>query len=126
MNHSGSPGIRAVDVWDVLITSITTVGSIGELLDDYASLECFEIAESVGAGVSYTPPANCVITGYEVTNALLKLQVQDYANNWRSSILVPTQDAYNQDIVACDGVSVRFNNSSGGALTMTAEAWRYA
>ncbi|GAH65000.1 unnamed protein product, partial [marine sediment metagenome] len=37
MNHSGGPSIRAIDVWDVLFATITTVGSVG-LMFGYGSV----------------------------------------------------------------------------------------
>lgn len=52
-----APAMKAVDVWDVLLTSIITPASIGELLDDYPQLTNFEYEADLADGANYVPPA---------------------------------------------------------------------
>jgi len=82
MRVSGVSGIKAVDVWDVLLTAITTGGSIGELIESeikeafYSSFPCHidDLAGIVASG-DCTEPGHIIdddtvatVTTYTVVN----------------------------------------------------------
>lgn len=69
MNHSGSPGIRAVDVWDVLVSAITQAGSIGENLDDYTAARAAAIDELLAGNLPTDIAANLTAIGLIPTTA---------------------------------------------------------
>lgn len=59
--HVSSPGIKALDIWDVPVASIVAAGSIGEVLDDLTA-----------AKIAYidAPISGAVITYYSYSGAL--------------------------------------------------------
>jgi len=64
MIHSGAPGIRAIDVWDILRASITTPASIGEFLDKYFVLYYQKFLNVSNGGSALIPPGKIVCSAW--------------------------------------------------------------
>ncbi|GAH95024.1 unnamed protein product [marine sediment metagenome] len=130
MNRSGAPGIRAVDVWDVLVAAITTPASIGELLDDYAlQFTPYSYGPSELADSTFYVPAAGAIVFHAFTD---KAGGPTAADDWYFSLLgtttYPTIDGFINSraksnccingIMYCDGVA-GFGNYMGAQEAIT-------
>jgi len=144
MNHSGSPGIRAVDVWDVLVASITTVGSIGEVLDDLTAAKIAFIDAAISAGklsaysygptslangAAYAPAAGTIVLHAYIDNNISAL------DDWSFALKVSTEESIDtygatqkgnealnyrsiSAVMYCDGTA-SFRNDVGVAADIT-------
>ena len=110
MNHSGSPGIRAVDVWDVLRTAITTPASIGVLLDGFFTR--YSYAGALANGATYIPADGTIaytVFGDQNLTAVSKMRWIDTGNHCFHDAYWYGVSCYGMSVtVMCDGfVGVR-------------------
>lgn len=112
-----SPAIKAVDVWDVLITAITQVGSIGEALDDYPQFTHYSYAASLAAGATYVPAAKTIV----MTHAL---QVEDKLElSFGGRLLKAAGVGFKGFIgaVYCEGSAVGYKNTDAAGQVLYLE-----
>ncbi|GAG63150.1 unnamed protein product [marine sediment metagenome] len=122
MPSMNTPGVKALDVWDVLITQITKAGSIGELLDDYAGHQLtpysYGPTNLAGPG-SYIPPANTIVFIAHLVGASITEDGKFYfydGDNIFLDAYVNKNDQYCRTMVGlmfCDGT----NKFSNGLVT---------
>lgn len=125
--RASAPAMKAIDVWDVLVTAITQVGSIGEVLDDLTAVKIAFIDGSIVA-IPLTRPqcevtqgtlggsseiifdADIVVNTFTGEDTNLELLT---VYNSAIEILIDGDGACHSCSLPCDGTNQKIRNISG-------------
>ena len=114
MPAMNTPGVKALAIWDVLISQITTVGSIGEILKTLTFTDYYA-DPGVAAGTIMLPPARTIVMVTHLTENA-KLQVT-LAGGVVKDVPSANEGGF-IGAVYCDGSLSGFKNTDVGNKTL--------
>ena len=115
MPSLSSPGVKALDVWDVLVAQITTPASIGELLDEPV-LTDYMYNTPLASGAQFGPPNKTIIISALLTVAA-KLEVYAILQLLKA-VPAATEFGHVGPFLGISGFLLKFKNTDGGSQNL--------